>query len=142
MKRVQFGVFFHSYAHNTMLSLKCHSLCCHLFSLANLICSFVSVLIVTIEVHVLYQISRVAFGILASNFGHFSSITSSTGSFDGGNSFMHTTITKWDVRRRLVFICKFATSARPSRGNLKQVFGFLSREQESAIIAESALDAT
>ncbi|CAL9059873.1 uncharacterized protein C3F10.06c-like [Musa acuminata AAA Group] len=64
------------------------------------------------------------------------------GSFDGGNSFMHTTITKWDVRRRLVFICKFATSARPSRGNLKQVFGFLSREQESAIIAESALDAT
>ncbi|THU52410.1 hypothetical protein C4D60_Mb10t03700 [Musa balbisiana] len=97
---------------------------------------------VTIEVHVLYQISRVAFRILASNLSHFSSITSSTGSFDCGNSFMHTMITKWDVRRRLVFICKFATSARPSRGNLKQVFGFLSREQESAIIAESALDAT
>ncbi|XP_042488923.1 uncharacterized protein C3F10.06c isoform X2 [Macadamia integrifolia] len=50
------------------------------------------------------------------------------GSFDGGNSFNERCITKWDVRRRLVFICKFAIKARPSRGNLKQVFNFLTRD--------------
>ncbi|KAE8675927.1 cytochrome b5-like [Hibiscus syriacus] len=44
------------------------------------------------------------------------------GSFDGGE----TGITKYEMRRRLVYICKFAIKARPSRGNLKQVFGFLS----------------
>lgn len=48
------------------------------------------------------------------------------GVFDGGKSFNDTSITKLEMRRRLVLICKFATNARPSRGNLRQVFGFLS----------------
>lgn len=47
------------------------------------------------------------------------------GTFDDGRSFSKTCITKLEMRRRLVFICKFAITARPSRGNLKQVFGFL-----------------
>ncbi|PNY17086.1 tRNA A64-2'-O-ribosylphosphate transferase [Trifolium pratense] len=47
------------------------------------------------------------------------------GTFDDGNSFNTTNVTKWDMRRRLVFVCKFATNARPSRGNLRQVFNFL-----------------
>ncbi|XP_058732244.1 uncharacterized protein C3F10.06c isoform X1 [Vicia villosa] len=47
------------------------------------------------------------------------------GTFDGGESFNTTHVTKWDMRRRLVFVCKFATNARPSRGNLRQVFNFL-----------------
>ncbi|CAK7337504.1 unnamed protein product [Dovyalis caffra] len=47
------------------------------------------------------------------------------GTFDDGRSFSETCITKLEMRRRLVFICKFAITARPSRGNLKQVFGFL-----------------
>ncbi|KAK6248598.1 hypothetical protein QUC31_020163 [Theobroma cacao] len=47
------------------------------------------------------------------------------GSFDGGKSFSETCITKCEVRRRLVYICRFAIKARPSRGNLKQVFSFL-----------------
>ncbi|KAE8670800.1 cytochrome b5-like [Hibiscus syriacus] len=48
------------------------------------------------------------------------------GSFDGGKSFGKTGITKCGMRRQLVYICKFAIKARPSRGNLKQVFSFLS----------------
>ncbi|XP_062149162.1 tRNA A64-2'-O-ribosylphosphate transferase isoform X2 [Alnus glutinosa] len=48
------------------------------------------------------------------------------GTFDNGKSFNETCITKLEMRRRLVYICKFATNARPSRGNLRQVFGFLS----------------
>ncbi|KAK9675867.1 hypothetical protein RND81_11G036900 [Saponaria officinalis] len=49
------------------------------------------------------------------------------GSFDDGNSFLETTqIAKWELRKRLVFLCKYSTNARPSRGNLKQVFSFLS----------------
>ncbi|XP_072985442.1 tRNA A64-2'-O-ribosylphosphate transferase isoform X1 [Typha latifolia] len=55
------------------------------------------------------------------------------GSFDSGKSFMHDNITKWEMRKRLVFICKFAINARPSRGNLKQVFGFLRREEEHVV---------
>ncbi|KAH1135832.1 hypothetical protein GLYMA_05G227000v4 [Glycine max] len=47
------------------------------------------------------------------------------GMFDGGKSFSAAQVTKWDMRRRLVFVCKFATDARPSRGNLRQVFNFL-----------------
>ncbi|KAI4350798.1 hypothetical protein L6164_005213 [Bauhinia variegata] len=47
------------------------------------------------------------------------------GTFDDGNYFSKTRITKWEMRRRLVYICKFATNARPSRGNLRQVFNFL-----------------
>ncbi|WOL09137.1 hypothetical protein Cni_G17890 [Canna indica] len=62
------------------------------------------------------------------------------GSFDGGKSFMSANITKWDMRRKLVFVCKFAINARPSRGNLKQVFGFLSSEQGSMSKTESSLD--
>ncbi|KAH9605179.1 hypothetical protein KSS87_019010 [Heliosperma pusillum] len=47
------------------------------------------------------------------------------GAFDDGNFFRETCITKWEMRKRLVFLCKFCTNARPSRGNLKQVFSFL-----------------
>lgn len=53
------------------------------------------------------------------------SLFSEDGSFDDGKSFKETEITKWEMRRRLVSICQFSTNARPSRGNLKQVFGFL-----------------
>lgn len=48
-----------------------------------------------------------------------------SGTFDDGRSFSETCITKLEMRRRLVYVCKFAITARPSRGNLKQVFGFL-----------------
>ncbi|XP_020215947.1 uncharacterized protein C3F10.06c isoform X1 [Cajanus cajan] len=47
------------------------------------------------------------------------------GTFDDGKSFSATQATKWDMKRRLVYVCKFATDARPSRGNLRQVFNFL-----------------
>ena len=47
------------------------------------------------------------------------------GTYDDGKSFNMTQVTKWDMRRRLVYVCKFATNARPSRGNLRQVFNFL-----------------
>ncbi|KAF5481959.1 hypothetical protein F2P56_002568 [Juglans regia] len=53
------------------------------------------------------------------------SLFNEEGTFDDGKSFKETRITKWDLRRRLVYLCKFVTNARPSRGNLKQVFGFL-----------------
>lgn len=52
------------------------------------------------------------------------------GCFDYGNSFVKRDITKLEMRKRLVFICKYAVKARPSRGNLKQVYGFLSNEKE------------
>ncbi|XP_022158493.1 uncharacterized protein C3F10.06c isoform X2 [Momordica charantia] len=54
------------------------------------------------------------------------SIFDDKGTFDCGKSFNKTRITKLEMRRRLVYICKFATDARPSRGNLRQVFNFLS----------------
>ncbi|KAL6603927.1 hypothetical protein ACP70R_044288 [Stipagrostis hirtigluma subsp. patula] len=53
-----------------------------------------------------------------------------SGCFDHGSSFVKRDITKLEMRKRLVFICKFAVNARPSRGNLKQVYGFLSNEKE------------
>ncbi|KAF3333374.1 hypothetical protein FCM35_KLT01065 [Carex littledalei] len=52
-----------------------------------------------------------------------------SGNFDSGASFKQKSITKWEMRKRLVFICNFAINARPSRGNLKQVFGFLASEE-------------
>ncbi|KAL8037678.1 hypothetical protein ABFX02_11G053500 [Erythranthe guttata] len=48
------------------------------------------------------------------------------GHFDEGKSFSKTRITKSELRKRLVFICKYTVNARPSRGNLKQVFACLS----------------
>lgn len=48
------------------------------------------------------------------------------GTFEGGSFFSETCITKLEMRRRLVTICKYVVNARPSRGNLKQVFSFLS----------------
>ncbi|KAL0315698.1 UNVERIFIED_CONTAM: putative protein C3F10.06c [Sesamum radiatum] len=48
------------------------------------------------------------------------------GHFNDGKSFKDTRITKSELRKRLVFICKYAVNARPSRGNLKQVFACLS----------------
>ncbi|KAG7569931.1 Rit1 DUSP-like domain [Arabidopsis thaliana x Arabidopsis arenosa] len=54
------------------------------------------------------------------------------GDFDGGKSFEEKSITKMDMRRMLIFICKYAVNARPSRGNLKQVFGFLSSQRENS----------
>ncbi|KAK0571323.1 hypothetical protein LWI29_014173 [Acer saccharum] len=53
------------------------------------------------------------------------SLFTEEGIFDDGKIFNETCITKLEMRRRLIFICKFATSARPSRGNLRQVFNFL-----------------
>lgn len=47
------------------------------------------------------------------------------GNFDEGEFFREMCVTKSELRRRLVYICKFAVHARPSRGNLKQVFSFL-----------------
>nr|AKM76532.1 initiator tRNA phosphoribosyl transferase family protein [Erodium chrysanthum] len=55
------------------------------------------------------------------------------GTFDDGKSFSETHITKLDMRRRLVFLCEFATKARPSRGNLKQVFSFVSEGGDSLL---------
>ncbi|KAI9119357.1 hypothetical protein K1719_010032 [Acacia pycnantha] len=53
------------------------------------------------------------------------SLFSDEGKYDGGKSFSETCITKLEMRRRLVYICRFVTNARPSRGNLRQVFNFL-----------------
>lgn len=47
------------------------------------------------------------------------------GTFDDGKSFKEACLTKAEMQKRLVFICKYAVNARPSRGNLKQVFAFL-----------------
>lgn len=47
------------------------------------------------------------------------------GNFDEGRFFNETRINKLELRRRLVFICQFAVNARPSRGNVKQVFSYL-----------------
>lgn len=47
------------------------------------------------------------------------------GSFIDQSSSNEIQINKWDMRKRLVYVCKYATNARPSRGNLKQVFSFL-----------------
>nr|XP_043627264.1 uncharacterized protein LOC122598847 isoform X2 [Erigeron canadensis] len=48
------------------------------------------------------------------------------GVYDDGKFFKEKRITKLDMRERLIFLCKYAVNARPSRGNLKQVFNFLS----------------
>ncbi|KAI5059237.1 hypothetical protein GOP47_0025556 [Adiantum capillus-veneris] len=47
------------------------------------------------------------------------------GAFDGGSHFDKICVTKWDVRQRLVYVCNFAANARPSRGNLRQVYQYL-----------------
>ncbi|XP_015059857.1 tRNA A64-2'-O-ribosylphosphate transferase isoform X1 [Solanum pennellii] len=47
------------------------------------------------------------------------------GNFDEGRLLNETRINKLELRRRLVFICQFAVNARPSRGNVKQVFSYL-----------------
>ncbi|CAN1143590.1 Uncharacterized protein C3F10.06c, partial [Linum perenne] len=57
------------------------------------------------------------------------SLFNQEGTFDDGEFFKKRCITKWEVRRQLVFVCKYAVTARPSRGNLRQVFGFLSQGQ-------------
>ncbi|PKU80691.1 tRNA A64-2'-O-ribosylphosphate transferase isoform X1 [Dendrobium catenatum] len=62
------------------------------------------------------------------------------GCFDDGKLYKSTIITKWEMRRRLVFICKFAVNARPSRGNLKQVYGFLRREREHFVPTDPVSD--
>ncbi|PKI60656.1 hypothetical protein CRG98_018957 [Punica granatum] len=54
------------------------------------------------------------------------SLFTDEGTYDEGRTLDERSITKWEMRRRLVFICKYAAFARPSRGNLKQVFAFLS----------------
>lgn len=53
------------------------------------------------------------------------SLFTEEGVFDNEKCFTDICITKMDMRKRLVYICKYATTARPSRGNLKQVFSFL-----------------
>ncbi|PNT75799.1 hypothetical protein BRADI_1g38000v3 [Brachypodium distachyon] len=52
-----------------------------------------------------------------------------SGCFDDGDYFVKRDITKLEMRKRLVFICKYAINARPSRGNLRQVYGFLCNEK-------------
>ncbi|CAN6441300.1 unnamed protein product [Victoria cruziana] len=47
------------------------------------------------------------------------SLFNDKGDFDGGKTFRDACITKREVRRRLVFICKYALNARPFRGNLR-----------------------
>ncbi|KAL5729020.1 hypothetical protein ACHQM5_002029 [Ranunculus cassubicifolius] len=41
------------------------------------------------------------------------------GLYDDGKSFKETCISKWEMRKRLVYICEYATNARPSKGNLR-----------------------
>ena len=79
----------------------------------------------------IYQRQRIVFIV-----SHLLKKTNSTtlsfsvsGNFDGGESFKQKSVTKWEMRKRLVFICNFAINARPSRGNLRQVFGFLTSEE-------------
>lgn len=55
----------------------------------------------------------------------FTSLFNIEGIYDGGKSFKKTSITKLEMRQRLIFICKYVVNARPSRGNLRQVFNFL-----------------
>ncbi|KAL8239876.1 hypothetical protein R6Q59_016443 [Mikania micrantha] len=45
--------------------------------------------------------------------------------YDDGKFFKKARVTKLDMRQRLVFVCKYIVNARPSRGNLKQVYNFL-----------------
>ncbi|XP_062090899.1 uncharacterized protein C3F10.06c [Humulus lupulus] len=54
------------------------------------------------------------------------SLFDNEGTFDGGKFFSQNCITKLEMRKILVLICKFAVNARPSRGNLRQVFSVLS----------------
>ncbi|TYI79540.1 hypothetical protein E1A91_D05G028200v1 [Gossypium mustelinum] len=49
------------------------------------------------------------------------SLFNDEGSFDDGKFFSETGITKCEMRRRLVYVCKFAIKARPSRGNLNEM---------------------
>ncbi|XP_024004224.1 uncharacterized protein C3F10.06c isoform X1 [Eutrema salsugineum] len=65
------------------------------------------------------------------------SLFNEEGAFDGGKSFEEKSITKMEMRRMLIFICKYVVKARPSRGNLKQVFGFLSSQRENSDESES-----
>ncbi|EPS67502.1 hypothetical protein M569_07273, partial [Genlisea aurea] len=54
------------------------------------------------------------------------SLYDGAGEFDDGKWFDDMQqISKAELRKRLVFICKYAVNARPSRGNLKQVFAYL-----------------
>uniref|UniRef100_A0ACD6AHS8 Uncharacterized protein n=2 Tax=Avena sativa TaxID=4498 RepID=A0ACD6AHS8_AVESA len=57
-------------------------------------------------------------------------LSNDSGCFDYGDSFSKRDITKLEMRKKLVFICKYAVNARPSRGNLRQVYGFLCNEKE------------
>eukprot|EP00249_Psilotum_nudum_P008193 c21109_g1_i1 orf=148-789(-) len=50
------------------------------------------------------------------------------GQFDGGDNFAKCGISKWNVRQCLVFVCKYVTNARPSRGGLRQVYNFLAKK--------------
>ncbi|KAL1555008.1 tRNA A64-2'-O-ribosylphosphate transferase isoform X1 [Salvia divinorum] len=58
----------------------------------------------------------------------FTSFFDEAGNFDDGRSFAKRELTKLELRRRLVFVCKYIVNARPSRGNLKQVFACLGGE--------------
>ncbi|XP_010531159.1 PREDICTED: tRNA A64-2'-O-ribosylphosphate transferase isoform X2 [Tarenaya hassleriana] len=60
------------------------------------------------------------------------SLFNEKGVFDGGSCFRERSVTKLAMRRRLIFICRYAVNARPSRGNLRQVFGFLSSRNEDS----------
>ncbi|KAD6454762.1 hypothetical protein E3N88_09468 [Mikania micrantha] len=51
-----------------------------------------------------------------------------SGAYDDGKFFKDARITKIDMRQQLVFVCKYIVNARPSRGNLKQVYNFLAAQ--------------
>ncbi|VFQ64968.1 unnamed protein product [Cuscuta campestris] len=53
------------------------------------------------------------------------------GCYDERISLKQKNITKLELRQRLVFICKFAVNARPSRGNLKQVFNYINSSRNT-----------
>eukprot|EP00252_Welwitschia_mirabilis_P021531 TRINITY_DN5544_c0_g1_i3.p1 TRINITY_DN5544_c0_g1~~TRINITY_DN5544_c0_g1_i3.p1 ORF type:complete len:540 (-),score=100.29 TRINITY_DN5544_c0_g1_i3:298-1917(-) len=53
------------------------------------------------------------------------SLFDNEGVFDNGKTFKNASMSKFDVRRQLAYICGCAPQARPSRGNLRQVYNFL-----------------
>ncbi|KAK1418570.1 hypothetical protein QVD17_27715 [Tagetes erecta] len=55
------------------------------------------------------------------------------GVYDDGKFFMEKRITKLDMRQRLIFVCKYVINARPSRGNLKQVYNFLVKDFDPVV---------
>ena len=74
----------------------------------------------SIEVyHILLDISEVS-----------SMVLTRAGNFCGKSDFGGRMVAKCDVRQSLVYIARFHSGARPSRGSLKQVYNYLLNKQE------------